>query len=383
MTEKNINVGKTTDGLLLKLLQNEFRPRLKKMVNSLRDNDHTSSPLAALVDLTSRCNLGCSWCIDKYVLSNNEIPINIMMKLLKDFKEMEIKSIVYFGGGEPLMYSGINEVLEKTYEYGIDYAINTNGIFLGKALKNIASTCSWIRISLDAGSEEKYKELHDGKTFFKEIVSNVNLLNQIKKGTVGTSFVVMDNNIDDIDTSAKLMKSIGCDFIQFKPMYIPNDKNERSLDKYRKEQNKKIEDALNRAKCLEDKSFAVLVTGSMKTLLNNQPINQSKTYSYCAAQQFIPLITPSGVYTCPNLRGSKKGWIGDINKNSFSDIWKSQTRKCVIKNLNPSQDCSLSCLRHQINVVVNSLLECEKMGVHLLDFIDEIKGEEISDRYFI
>jgi MoaA/NifB/PqqE/SkfB family radical SAM enzyme len=153
---------------------------------------------------------------------------------------------ITFGDGD--MYGKINEVLRKTYDLGIDYAINTNGVMLEKALKTIADTCSWTRISLDASSREKYKELHEGKDYFEKIIKNIKDLNKIKKGTSGTSFVVMESNVDEIFESAKLIKGIGCDFIQFKPRYIPNEKNERSLNKYIKNLNGKIRRELERTK---------------------------------------------------------------------------------------------------------------------------------------
>jgi radical SAM protein with 4Fe4S-binding SPASM domain len=121
----------------------------------------------------------------------------------------------------------------------------------------------------------------------------------------------------------------------------------------------------------------------MSTLLDNDPINQKKSYAYCAAQQFIPLITPHGVYVCPNLRGSKKGRIGDISVNSFEQIWKSEQRKKIVKNINPSTDCKLACLRHQINGVISDVIENDKMGIDLLSLIKETKGRDISDRFFI
>lgn len=383
MKVSDLRKGKTTDGLLLKLLQDDFRPKLKKVVKKISNGEYDSLPFAMLVDLTTRCNLGCSWCIDKYVLSSKEIPKERMDRLLEEFKEAGIRSIVYFGGGEPMMYSEINEILIKTHNLGIDYAINTNGIMLERASKTIADTCSWIRISLDAASEKKYKELHNGKDYFKKIVKNIKLLNKTKKGTVGTSFVVMENNVDEVFRAAKLVKSIGCDFIQFKPRYIPNIKNERSLNKYIAALNSRIKKELGKAKQLEDSSFTVLITGSMKTLLSNEPVNQRKNYTYCAAQQFVPLVTPHGVYVCPNLRGSEKGRIGNILTSSFKKIWESKQRKEIIKKINPSKDCNLACLRHQINAVINSAIENEKMGVDLLSLIRETKGKDISDRYFI
>jgi molybdenum cofactor biosynthesis enzyme MoaA len=62
MEAAKFKIGKTTNGLLLKLLQDDFRPRLKRVVKKLGKGNYKAMPFAALVDLTTRCNLGCSWC---------------------------------------------------------------------------------------------------------------------------------------------------------------------------------------------------------------------------------------------------------------------------------------------------------------------------------
>lgn len=378
----SIKSGKTTESLLTKVLQNKLRPRLKETIEKLAVNDYSSSPFASLVDLTNSCNLGCPWCIDKYARFGKEIPTKRMLDLLDEFKKMGILSIVYFGGGEPLIHPGINEVLEKTAKLGIDYAINTNGIALDKVIPIISKTCSWTRISWDAGTATTYKKMHK-KDFFNQIRTNTEKLTKVAKGTVGISFVVMNDNILDIVKAARLAKRIGCNFIQFKPEYTPLKSNQRLIQFYNNPLLPKIKNELNIAQKEETKDFSVLVTGSLKAVLNKKILNQNKTYTYCAAQQLIPLFTPHGVYICPNWRGAKKRCVGDILKNSLNEIWESDKRRRVIKNLNCAKDCKLFCLRHDINVLIDVALRARKMDLDILDEMKEIPGEKISDRYFI
>lgn len=378
----SIKSGKTTESLLAKLLQDKLRPRLKETIDKLVFDDYSSPPVAALVDLTNRCNLDCPWCIDKYARFGKEIPIKRMLDLLDEFKSMGILSIVYFGGGEPLIHPGINKIIEKTVRLGIDYAINTNGIALDKVVPIVGKTCSWTRVSWDAGTAITYQKMH-GKDFFDQIVANTKRLAKVATGTVGVSFVVMKENISDISKAAKIAKKIGCNFIQFKPEYTPLESNRRIIQFYNDSLLPEIKKELSMAQKEETEKFSVLVTGSLTAALDKKKLNQNKQYSYCAAQQFVSLITPHGVYVCPNWRGAEKFRIGDIQKSSLKEIWESNKRRRVIKNLNCEKDCQLYCLRHNINVITNLVLQARKMDLDVLDDLKESTGTEISDRYFI
>jgi len=375
--------GKTTASLLNKLLQDELRPRFAGAVEKLYVNDYSSPPFATLVDITTKCNLNCPWCIDQYALSDKEIPTKRMLTLLEEFKDLNILSIVYFGGGEPLFHEGVKEILEKTQRLEIDYALNTNGILLHRALSVIAESCSWSRVSWDAADPVVYREMHRNMDLFGKILENTEDLAKHAKGTVGVSFVVMQANIGEIHKAAKLVKNIGCNFVQFKPRYTPLESNKRVLDYYDDETSTIVKEELVKAQEEENDNFAVLITGSLKAVLDKKPINQNKTYTYCAAQQFITLINPCGVYICPNWRGAQGKSVGNVLTNSLAKIWQSQKRREVINSLNPSKECELNCLRHDTNVLISALLRAKSMGLDLLSHIQETRGEEISDRYFL
>ncbi len=381
-TKSIIRSGKTTESLLTKLLQGELRPRFKEVINKLAVNNHSSLPFAVLVDLTNSCNLNCPWCIDKYARFGKEIPTKRMLDLLDEFKSMGILSIVYFGGGEPLIHPGINEILTKTAKLEIDYAINTNGIVLDKVVTVVGKTCSWTRVSWDAGTSATYQKMH-GKDLFDKVRINTGKLAIVAKGTVGISFVVMKDNVRDISKAAKIAREIGCDFIQFKPEYTPLKSNQRLIRYYDDLLLPEIKRELKTAQKEETDKLSVLITGSLNAILDKKVLNQNKQYSYCAAQQFIPLITPHGVYVCPNWRGAKKMRVGDILNESFKKIWEGNKRMQVIKNLNCAKDCKLYCLRHNINVLTDVVLQARKMDSDILDNLKEFPGDEISDRYFI
>ena len=346
--------------------------------------DYTPFPVAALVDITSNCNLNCPYCIDRYALRRGELPTERLLMLLDELKEVGIRSIVYFGGGEPLVHPGVSQVLLKTRQLDIDLAVNTNGVLLEKYLDIIGETSSWTRISVDAGTREVYNRVHrlESGNLFDRIIRSVERLATQAKGTVGLSFVLMQENIEDIYTAAKVAKSSGCDFVQFKPMYGTTE-DKKYLQYFDDAENIRIGRQLTQARALVDSDFAVLTTGSLETLLERRPINQNKTYTVCAAQQLVTLINPDGVYLCPNYRGVNTKRVGDIKTSTFQEVWLSEHRREVVCSVDPSRECNFFCLRQLVNVMVNTISDAKRQGLSLERYLVQFADDAITDRFFL
>ena len=88
----------------------------------------------------------------------------------------------------------------------------------------------------------------------------------------------------------------------------------------------------------------------MKYSLEGVQAQQNKEYSVCPSAQLRTLITPKGVYVCPYWRGKNRFKLGDIKNMSISEIWASDEKKKVMKNLDPKKDCQFHCLRHETNL---------------------------------
>ena len=317
--------GKTTDSLTEKLLLRSIRSRLKRIVTCIYEQSFDEMPLAVLIDPTTQCNMRCAWCIDRYCIGDAYIPKERVFSLLEELKELDIMSIVYGGGGEPLLHQDITAILKKTMQIGIDYAICTNGILLNTKVDELVSSSKWCRISLDASGRDTYRRIHKSD-FYSKVIKNVSRLvtyrNAVKSPTtIGISFIVMDENYSDIPDAARRAKDIGCDFIQFKPLISYNGQV-RKEHFFHSDSVDVIAEFISKAKAEENNDFSVLITNSLKNVLSHIS-NNFKVYTFCYAQQIIPLITPTGLYICPNWRGVKDKKIGNILENSFSKIWQS------------------------------------------------------------
>lgn len=77
--------------------------------------------------ITSRCNLSCKRCF--YKGHDSEIPEASLMSLISDFSSIGGKSLA-IGGGEPMLYPGIEDVVKFAKGKGLFVGITSNGTIL-------------------------------------------------------------------------------------------------------------------------------------------------------------------------------------------------------------------------------------------------------------
>jgi len=142
-------------------------------------------PITVQLSVTAACSSNCVFCSVKYRQKGLSLPLDLIKKGLKDFRDLGAKSVEITGGGEPLLYQNIKELIDYSYKLGFDIGIisNTNDIrkFISKAQ---AKKLTWYRVSLhklDEGlkpSDYKFEVIPKGKLGFSYIIN--------KKTTRGT-----------------------------------------------------------------------------------------------------------------------------------------------------------------------------------------------------
>ena len=78
----------------------------------------------------------------------DSIPTEKMLTLAHEFVEMGVKAVTFSGGGEPLLYKPLPEVIDILAAGGIRVAALSNGANLkGRMADAFAQHGTWIRIS--------------------------------------------------------------------------------------------------------------------------------------------------------------------------------------------------------------------------------------------
>lgn len=144
------------------------------------------------IQLTSLCNLNCSFCNSistrKY---HNSLDFETLKSKIKQLSEVGLKAITFEGGGEPSLYENLEELILFIKSLGIKCGIITNGV---KQLSNVCcENLNWIRISLDSYDEDIYYKIK-GKNYFNQVVQNIEYYSTFRPSlTLGISYVVVDN----------------------------------------------------------------------------------------------------------------------------------------------------------------------------------------------
>jgi len=356
------------------------------VVNKMENTDWdkgTDSPLIVELDPTAVCDLACPGCISEDIIATgNSFTYDRLIELGKEFKDNDVKGVIFIGGGEPLAHPASGDLIKYFGENDISVGITTNGTFINRYMGEIAKYSSWTRVSMDASSEEMFELLRPtkgGGSKFNHIIKNMRELAKIKIGKLGFSFLIRSevegddivSNIHEIYDAAVLAKDIGCDYFEVKPSYNYKNDVAHSLVKHSDKRIEEIKRELERLPDLVDDNFSITKAITLDDSLSGVQNKQTKTYTTCPASELRTLVTPVGTFVCPYWRGKEDFNVGDAKNTNFKELWNSAKRKDIQKWLDPSKHCAnLHCLRHETNIEILQMIDDIKKNKKI-ETIDE------------
>jgi len=96
---------------------------------------------------TNRCNLRCTFCSCEDRNRDLEMDLAKAKGVIGNLAGLGCEAVTITGGGEPLMYPGLGEMIEEFTAFGIRVGLVTNGLLLHQASKQLLSMLTWCRIS--------------------------------------------------------------------------------------------------------------------------------------------------------------------------------------------------------------------------------------------
>lgn len=289
-------------------------------------------PLHVELGITNRCNHRCRFCTLGWIThGSNDIDTDVMIRTLDSFKKVGVKSIYFAGEGEPTLHSGLVDFISYADSLNIKTSMSTNGSnFKDNVAKESLKYLSWIRFSLDASTPETYKILHgiEAKGYY-QVLQNIRDAVKIKKDNnynvnIGVQAIFESQNAKEMLDMGKMLKEIGVDNFQIKPAHShPNSSYKPDFYDFTNiEFVKQLED-------LQSEIFKVVVR-----LNSLHRLKEERTYKQCHAFHFYSLIDAKGdVVPCNVFYNNSDFIYGNINEQSFEDIWNSQKRIDIIKKI--------------------------------------------------
>jgi MoaA/NifB/PqqE/SkfB family radical SAM enzyme len=318
-----------------------------------------SRPITYELDMTNICNSKCSFCFGFYNRQSDTSSLTLpeVKDIITQVKNYGGKGLTFTGGGEPLCNPSTVDAVRFARDSGLDVGFITNGILLDdEKAATLVDCCTWIRVSVDAGTKEIYQRTHglNGESF-RKITENIALLVKKKrerqsKVTIGTGFITFPDITGDMLAYVRLSRDLGVDYAQFRPL----------LKSFSETEINTVPDNETLAMIRECQKLA---TGSFAVLCSLHKYESMKNgtalrnYTTCYGHNFAAVISANKkMYVCCHMRGIEKYCVGDLNKNSLEEIWKSVQRRQASGNIDFA-DCPLLCRCDGFNTILWNIMQ--------------------------
>lgn len=314
-------------------------------------------PLELEVSLTNACNHRCIFCAVDYtaykptMMSADTLTVN-----LEDLSRKGLKSVIYAGEGEPLLHKDASNIFNKTKSFGIDVALSTNGVFLTPEVsQECLKALTWIRFSVAGITDFTYDKVQCGKQGdLQKVLTNMDAAVRVKKNqklktTLGVQLLLLPDNRNEIVQMGKQLREIGVDYFTVKPFsQHPQSQHIMQVD-YRG-----MLDLEEEIKELETDDFKIYFRAhSMKKL------ECKRSYKHCWALPFMVYIDAKGnLWPCIVFMGKDELKYGNLNEESFVEIWEGIHRQKVVKhfmNMDLETNCREICRLDEMNRYLEEL----------------------------
>ena len=366
----------------MKKTKNIFNPKSKVIANIDRiiefvDKGNTA-PILVEIDPSNACNHACNFCLSSYIhfdsykgtetFSRALMPKDMLLNLCRELIEMKVRAINWTGGGEPTLNKHLIKAIKYCGKHGMKMGMFTNGTLFDKydMFEILVDYMTWIRISVDAGTEKTYNgvRIPKGEANWEKMMYNLTKLIKTKKARgrnldIGVGFVISPDTYHEIIDFAKTFKDMDLTYCQYKPEIIIREKGgeQRDLDFWLN----KVKPELDEAKAILGNKFQV--NGYKLEDLAKERKNFGRNYKKCLGSQISPCIGADGnVFVCTNHRGWKEYSYGNLNDGkSFKEIWNDiENRQKImhqIENIECFKNCTKLCKPHESNKAIWEIWE--------------------------
>lgn len=264
------------------------------------------------------------------------------VEILRGAAEAGVRAVQFTGGGEPTVHRDLHTLLVVARNLGLDSALVTNGLLMRGGILISLLACAWVRVSLDAGTEETYRKVRGVPAgTFDQVLSNVRELTRRRTESgsrvyVGLSFVVTADNWQDIPVVVEIAEGLGVDNLRFSAVFSNDD--DGFYEGFGDEAAALCQQAAGA------QPNGLLVSDNFSN--RRDDLKQgAPDYDRCWYQHLTTYVgADQEVYRCCLLAYNERGRLGSLKGRTFKEFWNDPATVASLAGLNPRE-----CARCQFN----------------------------------
>lgn len=323
------------------LLLNESFHNIKPMVN----------PLGLVISVSEKCNTKCVYCPYKnntVTTNKTDIDPDIVKSILKEFSQKK-GVFIRFTGGEPLIYSHIEELVSESLFYGFHTTIVTNGLLVNEEKKPFLKKLSALTVSIDSLNAENSVDIRgiSRDDYLRCIRTLVEIKKENPKIWVGVNCVISKANLYDIPELISYLSKHKIN-IQFQPIHSFGDEENANLYPSKEDLVEIIQNISDKKrKGYKINSSIWYLENIIKyfELKNNKRLQN--TYKCSAGYFQIILDSDLSIRFCCMLPP-----IGNLNTSTLEEIWNSENAQ-IQRKMIKDKKCPFCWLMYIDNNIEN------------------------------
>jgi radical SAM protein with 4Fe4S-binding SPASM domain len=330
-------------------------------------------PIHMRIGIMGACNMRCNFCnfhspnesnfYDLFSFKDS-IPTAKAIALLAEFAATGGRAVTFCGSGECTIHPGYAAICDAANAAGLRIGLITNGSRLGskRIADCIARTHTWVRIGLNAGTEQNFNEItrDHGGTFasFSQTPRALRSAATDPEFRVGFNFVITEQNYTEIRLAAAIAAGSGAHYVRFEPEFYSALGHETIEDIMAE-----VSGALEEVAAMSTDDFEVSVPK-----LDRGPMDQVEAvegdFEHCHYSRFVTAVGADGhLYPCPQVHLNSRYRIGNVLEDGYLEVLDGGARAAWEESNPKRTDLCKSCFyRPQ-----NELLEWLKRGNVRLD----------------
>lgn len=300
---------------------------------------HFSAPLMGWIEITRQCNLRCPHCfVEGGIKRSGELSTERILRLFDEWAEMGVFSVV-ITGGEPTIHPDFLSITQYAHRLGFVVGIATNGIPLNdRLLSSIPQDDVIISMSID----EAHGQGHGKESDFEYVTRR---LLEVRDRGFNTSIMTTTTH-DNVRTLNKVIAwAIDNDISLRSVPFVPMGRG--SL--YREMLNTTADVEMAARFWLAEEQWE-RVRDQKLGLCTGKVFNFLLTMVYasrrCMSGRGLCYVDSSGdVYPCTTCSGARVLCGGNVQMNSFAELWNGnwEIRKLTWKNFEHAcQGCPIN-----------------------------------------